>query len=65
MTPAPELMTVDDYFTRTETTSKPMELIYGAVRVAESPLPRHQSAVETVNLRSVGTIQLSDRERRP
>jgi Uma2 family endonuclease len=45
VTPTPELMTCDDYFTKTETTSKPMELIYGAVRVAESPLPRHQSAV--------------------
>jgi len=67
VTPAPELMTVDDYFTRTETTSKPMELIYGAVRVAESPLPRHQSAVAElfraldphVRSRSLGRMWLS------
>ena len=45
MAPAPELMTVDDYFAYTPFSLKPMELIYGAVRVADSPLPRHQSAV--------------------
>lgn len=41
---APRLMSVDDYF-RTPETLKPMELVYGAVRVADSPLPRHQAAV--------------------
>jgi Uma2 family endonuclease len=44
MAPAPPLMTVDEYF-KTPVTAKPMELAYGAVRVAESPTPRHQSAV--------------------
>jgi Uma2 family endonuclease len=37
-------MTVDDYF-KTPETLQPMELIYGALRVADSPAPRHQSAV--------------------
>lgn len=45
MAPAPSLMTVDDYFTKTPETVKPMELAHGALRVAESPTPRHQSAV--------------------
>ena len=44
MAPGPALMTTDEYF-RTPETVKPMELIFGAVRVAESPTPRHQSAV--------------------
>ena len=43
--PAPPLMTVDDYFTKTPETVKPMELIFGVLRVAESPGPAHQSAV--------------------
>jgi Uma2 family endonuclease len=42
--PAPELMTVDDYFNTPETV-KPMELVFGALRVADAPSPRHQSAV--------------------
>lgn len=45
MAPAPPVMTVGDYFTKTPYTAKPMELIYGALRVAESPTPRHQSIV--------------------
>jgi len=44
MAPAPALMTVDDYFNTPETV-KPAELAYGHLRVAESPTPRHQSAV--------------------
>lgn len=44
MAPATPLMTVDEYF-KTPVTAKPMELAYGALRVAESPTPRHQSAV--------------------
>ena len=44
MAPAPGLMTVDEYF-RTPETVKPMELVYGALRVADSPSPVHQSAV--------------------
>src|SRR6185503_1260256 len=41
---APRLMSVDDYF-KTPETLNPMELVYGAVRVADSPQPRHQAAV--------------------
>ena len=41
---APRLMTLDEYF-KTPETVKPMELIYGAVRVADAPSPFHQSAV--------------------
>jgi len=45
VSPAPPLMTVDEYFTETPETVKPMELIFGTLRVAESPTPRHQMAV--------------------
>lgn len=45
MTPAPVLMTVDDYFNKTPETVKPMELIYGLLRAADSPTPHHQQAV--------------------
>lgn len=45
MAPAPPLMTVDEYFTNTPETVKPMELIFGVLRVADSPMPRHQMAV--------------------
>jgi len=38
-------MTVEEYFAYTPYTVKPMELIHGAVRVADAPKPRHQSAV--------------------
>jgi Uma2 family endonuclease len=41
---APRLMTVDDYF-KTPETATPTELVFGALRVAEAPTPRHQSAV--------------------
>lgn len=41
---APRLMTVDEYF-KTPETVKPMELAFGVLRVADSPTPRHQSAV--------------------
>jgi Uma2 family endonuclease len=44
MAPAPALMTLDEYF-RTPETVRPTELIYGAMRVADAPTPRHQSAV--------------------
>jgi hypothetical protein len=37
-------MTVDDYF-RTPETVRPMEIIFGVMRVADSPTPRHQSAL--------------------
>ena len=45
MAPAPGLMTVEEYFAYTPYTLKPMELVHGAVRVADAPKPRHQSAV--------------------
>lgn len=45
MAPAPPLMTVDDYFTKTPETVKPVELAFGVFRIADSPTPRHQSAV--------------------
>lgn len=41
---APPLMTVDEYF-RTPETVRPAELRFGVFHVAESPSPRHQSAV--------------------
>ena len=44
MAPAPRLMTVDDYL-RTPETVLPSELVYGVLRVAESPLAGHQSLV--------------------
>jgi Uma2 family endonuclease len=44
MAPAPLLMTVDEYF-KTPETVMPMELVFGVMRVAESPTPPHQSAV--------------------
>ena len=41
---APKLMTVDDYF-RTPETVLPMELVFGVLRVADAPTPRHQQVV--------------------
>jgi Uma2 family endonuclease len=41
---APPLMNVDEYF-RTPETVRPAELRFGVLHVAESPSPRHQSAV--------------------
>jgi Uma2 family endonuclease len=59
-------MTVDEYFEGPETLS-PMELIYGALRVADAPTPRHQSAVAClfrtldvhVRARQLGEVYLS------
>lgn len=45
MAPTHPLMTVDEYFTETPLTVRPTELVFGALRVAESPTPRHQSLV--------------------
>ena len=45
MAPAPQLMTVEEYFTKTPYTLEPTELVHGVLRVADSPTPRHQSAV--------------------
>lgn len=67
MAPSPPLMTVDDYLTKTPVTVKPTELIFGALRAAESPTPRHQSAVfelalaltDHVRVRKLGKVWLS------
>ena len=45
MTPTQPLMTVEDYFTKTPYTLRPVELIHGVLRAADSPSSRHQSAV--------------------
>jgi Uma2 family endonuclease len=63
---APKLMTVQDYFNTPETV-QPMELIFGVLRVADSPAPRHQSAVAQLFLalnahvgeRGLGKVWLS------
>lgn len=43
MAPAPR-MTVDEYLETPETVT-PTELIYGVLRVADAPTPRHQLAL--------------------
>ena len=48
MAPAP-FMTTYEYL-RTAETLQPTELIYGALRVADSPAPRHQQAVGAFHL---------------
>jgi Uma2 family endonuclease len=66
MAPAPPLMTTDEYL-RTPETVLPQELIYGALRVAEAPAPRHQSAVADlfraldthVRIEGLGNVWLS------
>ena len=65
MAPAP-VLTVDQYF-RTPETLRPAELVYGRLRVAESPSVRHQQAVGAFYLalshhlrtRRLGTVLLS------
>jgi Uma2 family endonuclease len=67
MASAPQLMTVEDYFTKTPYTLRPTELIHGVLRVAETPGPRHQSAVAElfraldahVRTRALGRMWLS------
>ena len=67
MVPAPRLMSVEDYFTKTPYTLKPTELIHGVVRIADTPGPRHQSAVAElfcaldahVRTRALGRMWLS------
>jgi Uma2 family endonuclease len=44
VTPAPKLMTVDEYF-NTPVTVQPTELAFGRLRAADAPTPRHQSVV--------------------
>ena len=63
---APKLMTVDEYL-RTPETVLPAELRFGILHVAESPTPRHQSAVARlflvlnayVRARDIGQVWLS------
>ena len=65
MAPAP-LLTTDEYL-RTPETLQPTEVIYGALRVADSPAPQHQQAVGAFYLalalhvreRRLGTVLLS------
>jgi len=42
-----KLMTVDDHV-RTVETVQPMEIVFGALRMAEAPTPRHLSAVRAL-----------------
>ena len=64
---APQLMSVEDYFTKTPYALRPTELVHGVVRVADSPSPRHQSAVAVlcraldahVRKRALGRMWLS------
>src|SRR5262245_23135287 len=58
--PAPPLMSVDEYFTKTPVTVQPMELIFGALRVAESPTPKHQSAVLKLVLALTAHVRAHD-----
>jgi Uma2 family endonuclease len=66
MAPAPATMTVDEYF-RTPERLAPAELVFGVLRLADSPAPRHQSAVAKLYLalqahvrkRRLGTVWLS------
>jgi Uma2 family endonuclease len=48
MTPAPRL-TTDEYL-RTPETVLPQELVYGVMRVADAPAPRHQAALRDVGV---------------
>lgn len=65
MAPAP-LLTTDEYL-RTPETLRPMELIFGAMRVADAPAVRHQQAVGAFHLalaphvrdRGLGRVLLS------
>jgi Uma2 family endonuclease len=62
----PRTMTTEEYL-RTPETVLPQELVYGALRVADAPLPRHQRAVASlfraldvhVSERHLGEVWLS------
>jgi len=62
----PELMTTEEYF-KTPETLKPQELIFGRLRCADSPVPRHQQIIAELYLpmamhvkeRRLGTVWLS------
>lgn len=63
---APVLMTTEEYF-KTPETVKPQELIFGRLRCADSPLPRHQQIIgallppmaQHVKERQLGTVWVS------
>jgi Uma2 family endonuclease len=59
MAPAAPLMSVDEYF-KTPVTVKPSELVYGVMRVADSPTPRHQSAVGHLFLALTAHVRARD-----
>jgi len=50
------LMTTEEYLNTPETVL-PQELIYGALRVADAPLPRHQAAVADFHLALAGHVR--------
>jgi Uma2 family endonuclease len=54
--PREELMTTAEYL-RTPESLVPTELIYGKLRVAESPLPRHQAVVLDMSLALVAHVE--------
>jgi Uma2 family endonuclease len=63
---APRLMTIQEYF-RTPETLTPQELIFGVLRVADSPIPRHQQIIfqlsrrmgDHVDRHEMGTVWIS------
>ena len=54
--PQEQMMTTAEYL-RTPESLVPTELIYGKLRVAESPLPRHQAVVLDLTLALVAHVQ--------
>ena len=54
--PQEQMMTTAEYL-RTPESLVPTELIYGKLRVAESPLPRHQAVVLDLTLALVAYVQ--------
>src|SRR5437764_13548936 len=50
-----EIMTTEEYL-QTAETLKPTELIYGVLRVADSPLAPHQAAVRDLSLSLVSYV---------
>ena len=54
--PQEQMMTTAEYL-RTPESLVPTELIYGKLRVAESPLPRHQAVVLDLTLALVSHVQ--------
>lgn len=56
MAAAPKLMTVEDYYATPETVN-PAELAFGALRVADAPSARHQSAVLQIVLALDGHVR--------